>query len=308
MTRNLDGVPRFNMDRFHYFERKNGLYEILPIITRSTKKRPYCFLLGAPDPEMDEIEKLLIQKGEAFQHAQYEGKRAEPWNAYIADTVEVPADTIVVLIECEPVMFDGQDALIRIIDHHRPGDPGYHLPSEFFWEASSIGQLHKLLDLGEPKREHLVLAAMDHCVAQARLGNCPGIEIDEVKTLGIHYIAQGKGLDVATVEQSVRSMYERLLASPLITIGTQNVFDITSSSIGVGYSLDYLCLQEAIVDLGIVALIATKNRQDGPDKIIICGAATPETIRYFMESWAPANGLADIYGVPVRGYAGGYRP
>jgi hypothetical protein len=307
MTKNLDDVPQFNMDRFHYFERRKEGYVPLPIIARNTRVKPYSFLLGASDPEMDEIEKLLIENGEAFQYAQYDGVRAEPWNSYMADPIEAPSGTILVLIECEPENWSGEDAIVRIIDHHRPGDAGYNLAPDLFWEASSIGQLYKILRLGEPKREHVVLAAMDHCMTQARLGNCPGISSREVKTLSVEYIAKRRGLDPLAVEACVGTMLERVLDAPRTTIGGQEVADLTLVPAGIGYSLPYLCLLEAVAELSMVALVATKNRTDGPEKIIVCGAATPETVRYFMTSWAPAHGLVDIYGVPARGYAGGYR-
>lgn len=307
MSRSLEGVPRFNMDRFYYFERSKESYAPVPIITRHNRAKHFCFLLGASDPEMDEIEKLLIKNGEAFQYAQYDGKRAEPWNAYMADQVDAPSGTILVLVECEPEDFNGQDAIVRAIDHHRPKDPGHDLPPESFWDASSIGQLYRLLNLGSPTREHVVLAAMDHCMAQARQGNCPGVSPEEIKTLSVEYIAQRRGMDPLAIEACVGTMLEQVWDAPKTIIGAQEVCDFTSTSVGMGYSLKYLCLLEAVAELGMVALVATKNHADGPDKIIICGAATPETIRYFMNSWAPSHDLIDIYGVPARGYAGGYR-
>lgn len=307
MSRNLDGIPQFNMDRFDVFKREASPFTPAPIITRNKRARQYSFVLGAADPEMDEIEKLLREEGEALQYAMYKGRRVAPWNAYIADPVRMPVDTIVVLIECEPVLFEGHDAVIRIIDHHRPGDPGHDLPPESFWAASSIGQLHALLHKHEPKREHVVLAAMDHCVAQARLGNCPGIDPEEVKTLGIEYIARRKSIEISVVMAQIRKMERRIGQAKTVTIGAQQVIDLLETPVKTGYSLEYLCLQESLVDLGLVGLIATKNRVNGPEKIVLCGAATPETVRYFMNSWAPAHKLVDIYGVPARGYAGGYR-
>ncbi len=314
MTKKLgDEVPQFNMDRFDFFRPKSD-FQVHPILTRRKQAKPFCFILGAQDPEMDEIEKLLRENGEAYRYAEYDGKRSLPWNSYIANSVWIPPDTVAVLVECEPVQFEGCDAVIRIIDHHRPGDPGHDCSPEEYWEASSIGQVYKLLNSVrsqeeqlKPKHGHLVLAALDHCSAQARLGKCPGIDPKEVRELSINYTAQGKGMSIMSVEATVKHMYSHVLGSKKTLIGAQLVIDLTHTSIGLGYSLEFLCLQEAINDLGQVGLVKTKNRIDGPDKIIICGAAAPETIRYFMKSWAPNHGLKYIYGVPARGYAGGYR-
>lgn len=41
---------------------------------------------------------------------------------------------------------------------------------------------------------------------------------------------------------------------------------------------------------------------------VVCQSGSPEQIRAFMEAWAPANGLIDIYGDPARDFAGGYQP
>lgn len=308
MTKNRnDSLPRLNSDVFKTFQ-KNGEenYAPPPIFTRSNGRGPFYFVLGAEDPEMNEIESILAENGETFEYAKRHGERVKPWNAYEADPVHVPSGTITVLVECEPKRFGGKNGIIPIIDHHRIGDPGYDLPPEQFWRASSIGQLYALLSLGEPKRKHVVLAAMDHCMAQARLGKCPGIDSEEVRALSIEYTALHKGVDIHAVIASVRSMKKKVLDAPLITLGAQRVVDLTSVSIGVGYSLDYLCLLEAIAELGVPALIQTRNSSKDRAKILLHGAATPETVIDFMETYAPAHGISGIYGTPSRGHAGGF--
>lgn len=314
MTKNIEGGPPFKMDRFNFFRRNTGEEFVLPIVVRNPRMMPFCFILGAQDPEMDEIEKLLVENGEAFKYAEYEGGRVAPWNSYIADSIMIPPETVTVLVECEPIMFEGNDAIIRIIDHHRPGDDGHNAPASKFWEASSIGQTYKLLNTRRsekeqlvPTQEHVRLAAMDHCAAQARLGKCPGIDPEDVRDLSLRYTSERTGKSILEIEVMVNTMQDRILASPTVLIGAQEVFDLTSISVGLSYDFAFLCMQEAVIDLGQVALLRTRNRLDGPDKFIICGAATPDTVRYFMKSWAPSRGLKYIYGVPARGYAGAYR-
>lgn len=117
------------------------------------------WVLGASDPEMVMIEKLLRDCGERVAYALGEnGQRVHPGNAYrdASAIVDNPdAFDQVVLVECDLIRFEEQlfglggepisEANVIRIDHHRPGDPGYGLPPEQFLEASSIGQVLVLL-------------------------------------------------------------------------------------------------------------------------------------------------------------------
>src|SRR5690606_131322 len=96
------------------------------------------WILGAPDPEMELIERLLRKCGESVVYATDAlGYRVHPGNAYRCPTPEVPEGSTVYAVECLDVLPEGW---VRI-DHHRPGDPGYGRPPEEFLEASSIGQV-----------------------------------------------------------------------------------------------------------------------------------------------------------------------
>lgn len=95
------------------------------------------WILGAPDPEMEAIESLLIECGETVVHATSSGKRVHPGNAYRADIPSVPEGAEVYAVECVDVLPDGWYR----IDHHRPGDPGFGRPPEEFLSASSMGQV-----------------------------------------------------------------------------------------------------------------------------------------------------------------------
>lgn len=52
--------------------------------------------------------------------------------------------------------------------------------------------------------------------------------------------------------------------------------------------------------------LATVVERDGRRKVVLGGHTTLEAVCMFMDQWAPAHGLMDIYGDPVRGFAGGY--
>lgn len=126
------------------------------------------WILGAPDPEMEAIEALLLQCGERIAYAEHHGERVHPSTAYRADRPEIGDGCVhtVYCVECggewvgclntlSPEATDGDAVLTGcvVIDHHRPGDPGFgRAPSEFL-AASSIGQViaelahHDLLPL-----------------------------------------------------------------------------------------------------------------------------------------------------------------
>lgn len=114
------------------------------------------WVLGASDPEMEMIERLLRGCGEHVEYATVwrDGarRRVTPAEAYAPD-VEIGAGlrglrATAYMVECAPAVLVGSsvDGInwsggVVKIDHHRPGDPGYGRPPEDFMAASSIGQV-----------------------------------------------------------------------------------------------------------------------------------------------------------------------
>lgn len=108
-----------------------------------------CAILGAPDPEMAAIERLLTAAGVPVAYAcTADGVRVHPGTAYqAAGTTEpapVTAATTVLAVECGG---DLRTSLLRHaaqwvdVDHHRPGDVGYGVPASDYLRGSSIGQV-----------------------------------------------------------------------------------------------------------------------------------------------------------------------
>src|SRR5690606_16634612 len=96
------------------------------------------WVLGASDPEMEQIARLLTECGEPVTYATMpDGSRVRPEQAYRCPVPTVPAGTTVYAVECLDQLPEGG---VRI-DHHRPGDPGYGRPPAEFLSASSIGQV-----------------------------------------------------------------------------------------------------------------------------------------------------------------------
>lgn len=110
------------------------------------------WILGASDPEMTAIESLLRQCGERVVYAESApGVRVHSGNSYRAlwpsELGGGLSDTDLYLVECA-VVYDplispiwGGTRSTYILDHHRPGDPGYGRPPADFFKSSSIGQV-----------------------------------------------------------------------------------------------------------------------------------------------------------------------
>ncbi|MFW6156980.1 MAG: hypothetical protein ACOC7J_06655, partial [Armatimonadota bacterium] len=101
---------------------------------------PIIAILGASDPEMQAIRGLLEESDIPIIQATADGRPVHPGSAYRADPVTVPDGSTVWRIECEPAAIHGANKIV-VIDHHRPGDPGYGRPPAEFLSASSLGQV-----------------------------------------------------------------------------------------------------------------------------------------------------------------------
>jgi hypothetical protein len=260
------------------------------------------FVLGADDPEMREIEHILKAQEQSYEYAMASGKRVHPGNAYKADEVE--SKKWLVLIECEPALTSAMNAIH--LDHHRLGDAGYGMSPAQYWEASSLGQLCSLLDIQTITHDQYVLAAMDHCPANAIRGECPGIKAREIVDRKVQEIALATKLSPSVVSLRIVEFREKLEHLPEVKIGNQQLKDMRSFDTGEGYSLNYLCCQVATLVSGYAVILLTHDRGDTRKKYTIAGHCTPETVQAFMDEWAPSQDLVGIYGVPSRGYAGGY--
>lgn len=103
----------------------------------------HLWALGAPDPEMEAIARLLFAAGETTVYARdSSGRRVHPGNAYDAAPPEGEA---LYAIECGWRRDDTAPDNVVTVDHHRPGDPGYGRPAADFLAASSIGQVVSIL-------------------------------------------------------------------------------------------------------------------------------------------------------------------
>ncbi len=264
----------------------------------------YQVLLGADDPEMKMIADILSARGIPFSYASVKGYRTSPGDSYRADAITVLGTQQLVVVE---TAFEGMPDSVIVIDHHRPGDPGFALGPGRFWEASSIGQLHNLLEI-EPTHQAIVMAAFDHCFAATVRGRCEGVTKQEVIHLKVVELSSQTGVSGAEVWKRTIAFRKALRQAPEVVIDGQTVKDLRKKHLGVGYSLDYLTAQLAAVMEGYAVLLRHNDHVREAEKYTLTGHVAVAAIEAFINEWAPSQGLERIFGVPERGYAGAYQP
>ena len=262
--------------------------------------RNVTFILGAADPEMNRIERVLTDLGLAFEYAMVNGVRCHPGNVYKADPVTAPR---LVLVECQPA---GADPLVRI-DHHNPGDYGFDKPASLYWDASSIGQLWNLLSeyFGSEELEvafgedSLLVAASDHCPVHASLGMCPRVSPAALFNFRMANKAKFLNKELSEVYEEINQSLNMVNELHVKTFVNGDVIDAT------GVSIPHL---PDVITHPTIALPAQYSMvdRDGRTKVGLIGTINPALVEEWME--ANKDTLVDIYGSPARGYAGGYLP
>lgn len=293
------------------------------------------WLLGAPDPEMALIERLLRSLGEQVLVATCQGRRVSPASAYRAQPPD--AGGVLYLVECDCVpAYPGP--VVRV-DHHRPGDPGYGQSPERFLQASSLGQvllltrehpgfwapdawwlggrpiratseeplqlrhdgwgiLHPSGDTVRLAQEIVFGAAADHCLGAAYRGLCPGVDPEALMRWRVETRAQFQGRSADELLALVQQARRELRTAPVIEL-EPGVYarDLRGRQVPE--------LPEASAREGVCFVADGLPDESGRVKVV-CQSGTPQQIRAFLRTWGPATGLVDIYGDPERGFAGGY--
>jgi hypothetical protein len=249
---------------------------------------------------MARIEAVLRQHGYTVVYATagLGGERVSPSTAYKADgTSHYLGDQAgdLIFVECQVSGLTPK----MVIDHHRPGDPGYGMLPEKFWQASSLGQVFSLLGL-EPSEEDRIVAAADHCLSHAYRWRCPGVNPDALRRWRTASRAAFQGVSEDEIRRKVDAALETLAHLPHVAVAGQMV----ANAIGLPSIPE---APEAVAISGTALLYSMLDKGTGRTKVGLLGAE-PETIRAWMEMAPQKWGLIDIYGDPARGYAGGYLP
>mgnify|MGYP006912946956 CR=1 FL=1 len=149
-------------------------------------------------------------------------------------------------------------------------------------------------------RELVLAAAADHCLAAAYRGECPGVDPDALMRWRVETRAKHQGITVEALLSRINGARLALRDAERVYLGGgQDVADLRAREVPE--------LPEAAVRDG-AAYLATVADRDGRRKIVLGGHTSPETVKAFLETWAPSQGLTGLYGDPARGFAGGYLP
>lgn len=145
---------------------------------------------GATDTEMLTITNWAHELGIPVTPATHRGEAVTTKTVLKCDAVAPRPNEVLVFVECKPLK--GLPSGAVYINHHEEGDPGFGLPPERFWEASSLGQFDKCLrqygyekrlhPVGTPPEHQLLIAAADHCLAAAYAGLCVPITKSQLRT------------------------------------------------------------------------------------------------------------------------------
>ncbi|MGC8518794.1 MAG: hypothetical protein ACP5P4_09740 [Steroidobacteraceae bacterium] len=253
------------------------------------------FVLGARDPEMEEVSRVLDAGGIKWVSATAGGRTVNSAEAYQATGVSglLPrAERQLVFVECDVLGLDADD----LCDHHNPGDPGYALPPERYYEGSSLGQVLTLLG-EEPTREQRLIAAADHCLAHAYRGECPGVDPAELADWRERSRAARFGLTQEEIRARIRIATEALARTERIKIGDEWVAWIPDKSVAP-YEL-----AEASARAGTPIAYVSHLTERSPYRAK-CGILNAKSDTVL--AWMRDCGLDSVYGAPARGYAGGY--
>lgn len=297
------------------------------------------WMLGAEDPEMQAIERLLRECGETVGYATVGGKRVHPGNAYQSEGVEGFAEWPTHFIECELVNTSPYWDLVNTgalpqpasFDHHRPGDYGFGRGPAQFLSASSVGQVVAFLcsasalpwqylkSASRPQGFHLadewivsngsavalvpagllMTAAADHCLAAALQGKCPGVDANDFADW------RAATCGYADILPEVSAW---LAGAPTVSIGGADVADLRGRVLTLAA---LRCMADLACSRGVAYLATPPAREGERPKVVLggCGEGTVpgvEPVKAFLSEWATAQGLVEPYGDPVRGFAGSY--
>ena len=254
------------------------------------------FILGALDPEMHTIEQLLAQHGRHFTHATLNGRRVISGNAYVADGLNGQIDWSqpVVWVECSvPALRLEQH---WVADHHKPGDPGYSLPAERYWQGSSLGQVCAFLGIAQSKALSII-AASDHCLNHAYQGHCPGVDPHEVRQSRINSRAQFQRISPAQMLSKINAAIEVIKQLPIIEIAGHPFKDAMDRFVPE--------LPEASAMLNMPIIYTRREARLGLTKVGVLNGTAP-ALTAWMKWAGEQHYLMQLYGDPDRGYAGAY--
>lgn len=255
----------------------------------------HTIVLGALDPEMEAVRKLALESKLNILWASYKGMPVKYNTMYKADWPFPQKGQL--WVECSP--FGGKEK-IQFADHHQPGDPGFEKPPEKFWEASSLGQVWKILyGNREAPAQMKIIAAADHCPKAAYSGKCPGVKSKDVIEFSTEQISLRLRIEIWEAEREISDWIKKFDNSQLENFDGNYLFRYIEQVISED---NWLLLREAGLRHGIAVLALIQ--MDSEIWVRVAGHATKDLINSVVACQIGIP-MKNTYGNPSRGYAGG---
>lgn len=152
------------------------------------------------------------------------------------------------------------------------------------------------------------MGCADHTFVAAAQGMCPEVEPADVIAYRIREILQNSDSSRNLIDRHINTFRKVMNWAPIKIIGQQEVLDLRKLGFNQGYSDGLLLLQTVLAMDNRAALVCSSHYKGGQKRILITGHAYPDTVKDFMEHWAPAHNLVNVFGVELRNYAGASIP
>lgn len=289
-------------------------------------KTPILVIFGGTDHEEQAARKVCQWRGIWTATATVNGVKCHAGNAYQADGCDIDGNYYgnddapiveVVIFECADGACPKNGQILARCDHHNPGDHGYGLGPDKFWEASSLGQLCAILGV-DPIEELLMVAAGDHCPAAAYKGLCPGIDPVKFRVHrieGLSTTVECPAIDYINGEPGSVGYYNNReevekainFATKLIELSPMSLFDGVKDLRQYG-KVEQLPEAALISGYAYLSQIPDTDRAGNPTgniKVNLGGDNSPQTVTKVIE-WLNGlpSGVSPAYGVPARGFCG----
>jgi hypothetical protein len=253
-------------------------------------------VLGSRDPEMDAIARIAVDAQCDVVWATKDGHPVRYDEMYRADA---PAPTLDQLwVECSPE--GGKANGLNFVDHHQPGDPGFNRPPEESWEASSLGQVWRVLHGDKKAPDALkLIAAVDHCPHAAYSGRCRDVLPGDVVAFSAERIAISSDTSFKDTVAAIWQRIHHFKSQRLTRVEDVELFDNGRSIIT---NPDWLILREAALWQGIAVKARVAVEGEVWEKV------AGHTTEVFIDHYIATCGLERVYGDAQRGYAGGLVP
>jgi len=199
----------------------------------------------------------------------------------------------------------GELKVVLNADHHNLGDSGYWKPADEYFNASSLWQLMNYLKI-EPNKYQRMIAAWDHCPADAYAGKCPGIDPKEFTTFRLQ-----QKIKFYKTEEKFHYKANAIKLKKIICNAKEILLNRLTNQDGVVdlreiWMIDELPEAALMLGKAYMTSLPELDRQRNPTwntKVILWGHTDKKMILDFIKWWEQQPNKIDVYWDPVRWFA-----